>query len=107
VQPLHTDKALGTKPWRYNCSKLKNIPVNESAMDLPRVKYFRGKIVPHLDLWAGTTAGGLNQAKKAELHKTLEDKEIDAFCIFEANVMEETIKYFHFKNYYLNFLPKS
>jgi exonuclease III len=37
----------------------------------------------------------------------LEDKEIDAFCIFEANVMEETIKYFQFKNYHLNFLPKS
>jgi hypothetical protein len=93
-------------------------------MDLPRVKYFGGKIVPHSDLWVGTTlggpgqrdnqlkilqwnAGGLNQAKKTELHRTLEDKEIDIFCIFEANVMEETIKYFHFKNYHLNFLPKS
>jgi exonuclease III len=77
-----------------------------------------------LDLWAGTTlggpgqrnnqlkilqwnAGGLNQAKKTELHRTLEDKEIGAFCIFKANVTEETIKYFHFKNYHLNFLPKS
>jgi hypothetical protein len=93
-------------------------------MDLPRVKYSRGKIVPHLDLWAGTTlggpgqrdnklkilqwnAGGLNQAKQTELHRTLEDKEIDIFCIFEANMTEETIKYFHFKNYHLNFLPKS
>jgi hypothetical protein len=100
------------------------MPVNESAMDLPRAKYSRGKIVPHLDLQAGTTlgglewrdnqlkvlqwnAGGLNQAKKKELHKTLEDKEIDDFCIFEANMTEETIKYFHFKNYCLNFLPKS
>jgi hypothetical protein len=93
-------------------------------MDLPRVKYAGGKIIPHSDLWAGTTlggpgqrdnqhkilqwnAGGLNQAKKRELHRTLEDKEIDAFCIFETNVMEETIKYLHFKNYHLNFLPKS
>jgi hypothetical protein len=93
-------------------------------MDLPRVKYSRGKIVPHLDLWAATTlggpgwrdnqlkilqwnVGGLNQAKKTELHRTLEDKEIDAFCIFEVNMMEETIKYFHFEDYHLNFLPKS
>jgi hypothetical protein len=93
-------------------------------MDLPRVKYSGGKIVPHSDLRAGTTLGGpgwrdnqlkvlqwnagdLNQAKKTELHRTLEDKEIDAFCIFEANVTEETIKYLHFKNYHSNFLPKS
>jgi hypothetical protein len=93
-------------------------------MDLPRVKYSKGKIIPHSDLWAGTTlgglewrdnqlkilqcnAGGLNKAKKTELHKTLEDKEIDAFCIFKANVTDETIKYFHFKNYHLNFLPKT
>jgi hypothetical protein len=79
-------------------------------MDLPRVKYSGGKIVPHSDLWAETTLGGpgrkdnqlkilqcnagdLNQAKKTELHRTLEDKEIVAFCIFEANVTEETIKY--------------
>jgi hypothetical protein len=48
----------------------------------------------------------LNQAKKTELHKTLEVKELDTFCIFKANVTEETIKYFHFKNYHLNFLPK-
>jgi exonuclease III len=52
-------------------------------------------------------AGGLNQAKKTELYKTLEDKEIDALCMFEVNVMEGTIKYFHFINYHLNFLPKS
>jgi hypothetical protein len=93
-------------------------------MDLHRVRYSGGKIVPHSDLWSGTTlrgpgrrdnqlkvlqwnAGGLNKAKKTELHRNLEDKEIDAFCIFEANVTEETIKYFHFKNYHLNFLPKS
>jgi hypothetical protein len=93
-------------------------------MDLPRVKYSRGKTVPHSDLQVGTTlggprqtdnqlkilqwnAGGLNHTKKTELHRTLEDKEIEAFCIFEANVMEETIKYFHFNNYHLNFLPKS
>jgi hypothetical protein len=37
----------------------------------------------------------------------LEDKEIDAFCIFKANMIEKTIKYSHFKNYHLNFLPKS
>jgi hypothetical protein len=93
-------------------------------MDLPRVKYSRGKIVPHSVLWAGTTlggpgqrddqlkilhwnAGGLNETKKTLLHKTLEDKEVDIFCIFEANATEETIKYFHFKNYHLNFLSKS
>jgi hypothetical protein len=93
-------------------------------MDLPRVKYSRGKIVPHSDLQAETTlegpgwrdnqfkvlqwnAGGLNQAKKTELHRTLEDKEIDVFCILEANMMEEPIKYFHFKNYHLHFLTKS
>jgi hypothetical protein len=76
---------------------------------MPRLKYSRGKIVLHSDLLLGTTlggpgkrdnqlkvlqwnAGGLNQAKKTELHRNLEDKEIDDFCIFEANVMEETIK---------------
>jgi hypothetical protein len=37
----------------------------------------------------------------------LEDKEIDTLCIIKANVMNKTIKYFHFKNYHLNFLPKS
>jgi uncharacterized radical SAM superfamily Fe-S cluster-containing enzyme len=51
--------------------------------------------------------GGLNQAKKTELHRTLEDKEIDVFYILEANMTEETIKYFHFKNHHLNFLIKS
>jgi hypothetical protein len=93
-------------------------------MDLFRIKYYGRKIVPHSDLQAGATlggpgqrnnqlkilqwnAGGLNQAKKTELHRTLEDKEIDTFCIFKANMMEETIKYFHFKNYHLNFPPKS
>jgi hypothetical protein len=29
------------------------------------------------------------------------------FVSFEANVTEETIKDFHFKNYHLNFIPKS
>jgi exonuclease III len=89
-------------------------------MDLPRVKYSRGKIVPHLDLQAGTTLGGPGQRQPTQdssvecwwfepcqENKTLEDKEIDAFCIFEAKVMEEAIKCFHFKNYHLNFLPKS
>lgn len=92
------------------------------AMCLPRIKYSGGKIVPHLDLWMGTTlgvsrqdnhnnvkvlqwnAGGLNHARKAELHKTLENKESDFFV---ASMTEETLKYFHLKNFNLNLLPKS
>jgi hypothetical protein len=69
-------------------------------VDLPREKYSRGKIVPHLDLWAWTAmgelwqkddcnkfqvlqwnAGDLKQAKKTELCKTLEDEETDGFAI--------------------------
>jgi exonuclease III len=51
--------------------------------------------------------GGLNQVKKTELYKILEEGEIDEFCILEANVTEENTEYFHFKNYRLNFLTKS
>jgi hypothetical protein len=67
-------------------------------MDLPRVKYSGGKIVSHSDLQVGTTLGGpgqrdnqlkilqwnagsLNQAKKTELHRTLEDKEMDTLYL--------------------------
>jgi ribonuclease HI len=95
-------------------------------MSLPRVKYSGGKTVPHSDLRAGTTlgaprqednynnmkvlqwnAGGLKGHKKSELRKTLEDEEIDVFCILEANVTEENIKYLNLENYNLNLLPKS
>jgi hypothetical protein len=80
-------------------------------MSVPRVKYSGGKTVRHLDLWAGTALGvpsqkdnynnvevlqweacGLNQARKAELCKTLEDEAIGVFCILEANVTEATVK---------------
>jgi hypothetical protein len=77
-------------------------------MDLPRVKYSRGKIIPHLDLHVGTTLGrpGQRDNQLKILHRILEDKETDTFFTLEAKVMEETIKYLHFKNCHLNFLPK-
>jgi hypothetical protein len=93
-------------------------------MDLPRVKYSGGKIFCHSDLQAGTSLGAtrqkdncnkvsvlhwntgdLNQAKKAEFHKTLDDEESVVFYILEASVREENEKYLHLKNYDLNFLP--
>jgi hypothetical protein len=70
-------------------------------MDLLRVKYSKDKTVPHLYPWAGTSlgdpkqdsssyfkalqwnTGGLNQAKKTELHKILEDGEIDVFTYWK------------------------
>jgi hypothetical protein len=41
--------------------KLKKHSYNEFAMELPRIKYFGGKIVPHSDPWAGTTMGDQKQ----------------------------------------------
>jgi hypothetical protein len=48
----------------------------------------------------------LNQAKKAELHKTLEAEEMNIFRVLEASVIEENIKCFHFKNFSLNFISE-
>jgi hypothetical protein len=47
----------------------------------------------------------LNQAKKAEFHKTFGGEEFDGFCVLEASVIEKNVKHFHLKNYDLNFLP--
>jgi hypothetical protein len=94
-------------------------------MDLSRVKYSGSKIVSHLDLWAGITqgdlkqkadchnfkvfqwnTGGLNQAKKTELHKILKGGAIDVLCAGSLCNRRE-YRILHFKNYHLNFLSKS
>lgn len=83
-----------------------------------------GKTVPHSDLRAGTfsqgcrydnpnsikilqwNTGGLSQAKKTELTKILTDHQIDVFTIQEANLTQEQLKYYHFKDFTVHILPK-
>jgi hypothetical protein len=50
-------------------------------------------------------ADDLKQAKKSELHKTLEDEETNVFVHFKL-LLEKSVKYFLLKNY-PNFLPNS
>ena len=80
-------------------------------MNIWKKKYKSGgKIVPHSDLWAGTSfqgcryakpnsikilqwnTGGLSQAKKTELNKILSDHLIDVFTIQEANLTQEQLQ---------------
>lgn len=72
------------------------------------------KKTPHSDVREGVTlrilqwnAGGLSQTKKTEITKTLTDKNVDIFIIVEANVKENSMKYYNFRGYQMHVLPIS